>query len=93
MHWLNQSKFNIENESFICSIETTIDIKENMILNFKVKSNREYNFKYRKYKTIVKRIELNAIVDSAYDNETLECYVEVISIDWNTTFKGQERNE
>ena len=72
---------NIENESFICSIETTIDIKENMILNFKVKSNREYNFKYRKYKTIVKRIELNAIVDSAYDNETLECYVEVISID------------
>jgi len=72
---------NVENESFICSIETTVDIKENMILNFKVKSNREYNFKYRNYKTTVKRIELNAIVDSAYDNEILECYVEIISID------------
>jgi len=72
---------NIENESFICSIKTTVDVKENMILNFKVKSNREYNFKYRNYKTIVKRIELNAIVDSDYDNETLECYVKVISID------------
>ena len=72
---------NVENESFICSIETTVDIKENMILNFKLKSNREYNFKYRNYKTIVKRIELNAIVDSAYDNETLDCYVEVIYID------------
>ena len=71
---------NIENESFICSIETTVDVKENMILNFKVKSNREYNFKYRNYKTIVKRIELNAIVDLAYDNEVLECYVEIISI-------------
>ena len=32
---------NIENESFICSIKTTVDVKENMILNFKVKSNRE----------------------------------------------------
>ena len=72
---------NVENESFICSIETNVDVKENMILNFKVKSNREYNFKYRNYKTVVKRIELNAIVDSAYDNETLECYVEIISID------------
>ena len=52
-----------------------------MIINFKLKTNRSYNFKFKNYKVVVKRIELDAICDPMYDNESLNVYVEVISVD------------
>jgi len=73
--------YDIENELYLCNIKTTIDIKENMIINFKLKTNRSYNFKFKNYKVVVKRIELDAICDPMYDNESLNVYVEVISVD------------
>lgn len=69
---------NIEDESLICYIETSVNIKENMIIYFKHKSNRGYNFEFKHYKGIVRRIELHAICDPMYDTETIECYVELI---------------
>jgi len=73
--------YDIENESYLCNIQTTIDIKENMIINFKLKTNRSYNFQFKNYKVVVKRIELDAICDPMYDNKSLNVYVEVISVD------------
>ena len=52
-----------------------------MIINFKLKTNRSYNFQFKNYKVVVKRIELDAICDPMYDNKSLNVYVEVISVD------------